>query len=253
MKFVIALFFTFMTFVAATLSSAAGLENMTDAERSVFRSEVRAYLLDNPEVILEAIKVLEDRQKAAAATSDLDLVKANYDALAFDGYSFVGGNPDGKITVVEFSDYRCAFCKRAFPEVLSLLKNNDDVRFVLKEFPILGPESTLASQAAISVLINQGPDLYEAFHDALMKFNGPVNLATLTKIAGDVGADTDKMKAHMDDDVTNQIIASNRALAQTMQITGTPTFIIGPEMLRGYMPLAGMQQFVDRARAHLQQ
>ncbi len=253
MKNLITLFIAGLALMFATFASAAGIEDMTDTERAAFRAEVRAYLLDNPEVILEAIQVLEERQAQQAAVTDLDLVQQNYDALVNDGFSFVGGNPDGAITIVEFSDYRCPYCKRAYTEVMALLEENDDVRFVLKEFPILGPDSTLASQAAISVLVNQGPELYEKFHDALMTYNGPINRESLDRIAADVGVDVQKMDDHMDDDLVNQIIASNRALAQTMQITGTPTFIIGPEMLRGYAPQATMQEFVDRARQHLQQ
>ena len=239
--------------LGATFAQAAGLEDMTDAERDVFRAEVRAYLLENPEVIIEAIQVLEERQAQVESQSDLDLVRGNYEALVNDGYSWVGGNPEGTITVVEFSDYRCAFCKRAHAEVNALLAANDDVRFVMKEFPILGPDSTLAAQAAISILVNQGDEVYETFNDLLMRHNGAVNVKTLSKLAVDAGGDVDLMVAHMNDPIVEQIIASNHALGQTMQISGTPTFIIGPEMLRGFMPVAGMQEYVDRARAQLSQ
>lgn len=237
--------------LGATFSQAAGLQDMSDAEREAFRAEVREYLLENPEVILEAIQVLEQRQVQDEAQSDLDLVRNNFDALANDGYSWVGGNPDGPITIVEFSDYRCTYCKRAHEEVKALLENNDDVRFVLKEFPILGPDSTLAAQAAVSILVNQGDEVYEAFNDLLMRHNGAVNVKSMSKLIKQAGGDADLMVAHMDDELVQQILASNRALGQTMQISGTPTFVIGPEMLRGYMPLAGMQQYVDRARAQL--
>lgn len=240
-----------MALLGATFAHAAGLENMTDAEREVFRAEVRAYLLDNPEVILEAIQVLEQREVAAEAQGDLELVRINFEDLTQDGYSWVGGNPDGAITIVEFSDYRCSFCKRAHPEIQTLLENNDDVRFVLKEFPILGADSTLASRAAISVLINQGDDIYEEFHDGLMTHNGAVNVKTLSRLLSDVGGDVDLMVEHMDDEVVTQIIAKNRALASRMKITGTPSFLIGTEMLRGFAPASAMQNFVDRARSQL--
>ena len=237
--------------LGATFTQAAGLENMTDAEREVFRAEVRAYLLDNPDVILEAIQVLEQRQAQDEARGDLDLVQENFEELTRDGFSWVGGNPDGAITIVEFSDYRCAFCKRAHPEIIALLAANDDVRFVLKEFPILGADSTLASKAAISVLINQGDDIYGAFHDSLMGHNGAVNIKTLSRLLTGVGGDADLMVAHIDDEVVTQIIAKNRALATRMKITGTPSFLIGTEMLRGFAPASAMQNFVDRARSDL--
>jgi len=240
-----------MALFGATFSLAGGVDDMTADERDVFRAEVRAYLLDNPEVILEAIQVLEQRQAQNEAQSDIDLVRANFADLTRDGYSFVGGNPDGAITIVEFSDYRCAFCKRAFPEVRALLDANDDVRFVLKEFPILGPESTLASKAAISVLINQGPAIYEEFHDALMNHNGPINMKTLSRLLADTGGDVDLMAEHMDDDVVTQMIAKNYALATRMNISGTPSFLIGTEMLRGFAPASAMQKFIDRARSQL--
>lgn len=239
--------------LGATFSQAAGLENMTDAEREIFRAEVRAYLLADPEVILDAIQVLEQRQAQSEAQSDLDLVLTNFDELTRDGYSWVGGNPDGAITMVEFSDYRCAFCKRAYPEIKILLENNDDVRFVLKEFPILGPDSTLASEAAISVLINQGSEMYEAFHDSLMNHNGAMNIKTISRLLAGVGGDVDLMIEHMDDEIVGQMIAKNQALAVRMNISGTPSFLIGTEMLRGFAPASSMQKFVDRARSQLEQ
>jgi len=237
--------------LGATFSHAAGLENMTDAEREVFRAEVRTYLLENPEVILEAIQVLEKRQADDEASGDLDLVKENFAELTRDGYSWVGGNPDGAITIVEFSDYRCSFCKRAHPEVLALLAANDDVRFVLKEFPILGADSTLASKAAISVLTQQGDAIYGAFHDLLMEHSGAINIKTLSRLLEDAGGDADLMAAHIDDPLVAEIIAKNRALASRMKITGTPSFLIGTEMMRGFAPASTMQNFVDRARDQL--
>ena len=237
--------------LGATFTQAAGLENMTDAEREVFRAEVRAYLLDYPEVILEAIQVLEQREAQQEAQSDLELVQENFEELTRDGFSWVGGNPDGAITIVEFSDYRCAFCKRAHPEIAALLAANDDVRFVLKELPILGADSTLTSRAAIAVLTSQGDDIYGAFHDLLMEHNGAVNVKTLSRLVVKAGGDADLMVAHMDDPVVDQIIAKNRALASRMKITGTPSFLIGTEMMRGFAPASSMQSFVDRARAQL--
>lgn len=240
-----------VTLFGATFAQAQGLENMTDAEREVFRSEVRAYLLDNPEVILEAIQVLEQRQAHEEAQSDIDLVKDNFEELTRDGFSWVGGNPDGAITIVEFSDYRCAYCKRAHSEVATLLAANDDVRLVLKEFPILGADSTLASRAAISVLTQQGNEIYGAFHDLLMAHNGAINIKTLSRLVKNAGGDADLMVAHLDDPLVDEIIAKNRDLANRMKITGTPSFLIGTEMLRGFAPASAMQDFVDRARSQL--
>lgn len=251
MNFIKAFAIAAIALFGATFAHATDIQNMNGAEQDAFRAEVREYLLENPEVILEAIEIMEKRQAIIEAQSELSLVQDNFDALAYDGYSWVGGNPDGAITIVEFSDYRCTYCKRAHKEVQALLENNDDVRLVLKEFPILGPDSTLAAKAAVSILIKQGDDVYEAFNDLLMRNNGAINIKTLSKFAKQAGGDAELMVEHMDDDLVVQILASNRALGQVMKITGTPSFVIGPEMLRGYMPVAGMQQYVDRARAQL--
>ena len=251
MNFMKTLLIAGVALLGATFANAAGLESMTAAEREAFRVEVRAYLLDNPEVILEAIQVLEQREAQAEAKGDLGLVQENFEELTRDGYSWVGGNPDGAITIVEFSDYRCSFCKRAYPEVKALLAANDDVRFVLKEFPILGADSTFASKAAISVLINQGSEIYGDFHGRIMKHNGAINEKTLSSLLEKAGGDVDLMLAHMDDEVITQMIAKNRALATRMKISGTPSFLIGTEMLRGFAPEEAMQKFVDRARSQL--
>ncbi len=234
----------------ATVSSAQGLENLTDAEREAFRAEVREYLLDNPEVILEAIQVLEERQAMASAENDRRLVEAFSQDLTDDGYSYVAGNPDGAITIVEFLDYRCGYCKRSHPAVQAILESNDDIRLVVKEFPILGADSTMASRAATAILAYQR-DSYKTFSDLLMEHNGPINEIVLAELAHEAGADADQMLSQMNDEVVNQIIAKNHGLAQQMQITGTPTFVIGPEMIRGFIPQELMQQMVDDVRANL--
>ncbi len=233
------------------LASAQSFTDMSDAETEAFGAAVRAYLLDNPEVIMEAVAVLEQRQQQNAATSDQDLVAQYYEQIFNDGYSHVSGNPDGAIEIVEFSDYKCGYCKRAYPELLVLIQNNPDIRFVLKEYPILGAESVLASRAAIAVLINEGDEAYERFHNALMLENGPLTDLSLPMIAETLDIDSAKMVETMNTALVTQILQSNRSLGQQMQISGTPTFVVGNQMLRGYVPLAQMQQIVDDVRQNL--
>ena len=114
--------------VLALPVAALDLQSMTDEERAIFREEVRAYLMENPEVIMEAVAVLEEREAAAQAQADLSLVSDNASAIFDDGYSRVGGNPDGDITLVEFLDYRCGFCKRAHGEIAKLLEADGNIR-----------------------------------------------------------------------------------------------------------------------------
>ena len=121
-------------------ASAVELDSLTDAERAAFRAEVRAYLLENPEVLQEAIGVLQQREQQAQTVSDTQLIVEYSEELFNDRHSFVGGNPAGDITIVEFLDYRCGYCKRAFPEIEALIAADANIRFVVKEYPILGEQ-----------------------------------------------------------------------------------------------------------------
>jgi protein-disulfide isomerase len=221
----------------AATPAAADLTDMDDAEREAFRSEVRAYLLDNPEVLMEAIAVLEQRQAAAEAERDSMGVAANEDAIFNSAFDWVGGNPEGDVVLVEFMDYRCSFCRRANPEVEALIEMDGNIRYIVKEFPILGEQSTLASQFAIATRIVNGDDAYERMHDALITMRGDVNEASLAATANELGLDPTPILDAMDDPLVAQTIAYNRDLATRLQISGTPSFVFGDQLVRGYVPL----------------
>lgn len=230
-------------------AAAFDMSAMTDAERDAFRAEIRSYLLENPEVLLEAIQVLEDREAVAQAENDAALLQANAAEIFDDPDSWVGGNPDGDVTVVEFLDYRCGYCKRAHPEVLQLLESDGNIRYIVKEFPILGEQSVLASQFAIAVLRHEGGDAYAEANDELMNFRGNITKESLAGLSDEMGLDTAGVLAMMDDPEIERVIAENRQLAQTLAINGTPSFIFETEMLRGYAPLDAMQAVVAQVRA----
>ncbi|MGZ2257712.1 DsbA family protein [Roseobacter sp. A03A-229] len=229
-------------------ASALDLQSMTEEERTLFRSEVRAYLMDNPEVIMEAVQALENRQAEAQAQADLTLVSDHADAIFNDGFSFVGGNPDGDITLVEFMDYRCGFCKRAYGEVEKLLESDGNIRFIVKEFPILGEQSLLASRFAIATRQLEGDEAYKSLHDALMEFNGDITLPALRRLSETYGLDAEAIEARMEDEAVTEEIRKTRALAQQLQITGTPTFVMHDEMLRGFLPYDQMRALVEEKR-----
>lgn len=234
--------------LSAALAAPLAAEEMTELERDAFRAEVRAYLLDNPEVIMEAIDVLQARQEAAKGEEDLALVQTHKEALFNDANSWVGGNPDGDITIVEFTDYRCSFCRKAFSEIEELIKQDGNIRFVVKEFPILGEASVISARFAIAVLQLHGNDAYKAAHDGLISLRGEPDTATLSALAGELGLDADPILARMNAPEVDAVIAANYALGDAMQISGTPTFVVGRQMLRGYVPLEAMQQVVADER-----
>ncbi len=228
---------------------AGGLGEMTPAEKDAFRAEVRQYLLENPDVIVEAMQVLQDRKTQAAAQADIDMLHANAEAIFEDPASWVGGNPDGTVTIVEFMDYRCGYCRKAYGEVEDLVKTDGNIRFVVKEFPILGDDSVISSKFAIAMRILHGDDAYKAAHDGLIGLRGSPDADTLGRLAASLGFDAAELTAKMESPEVMAVIQANHALAGQLNITGTPTFVIGDQMLRGYVPEADMQKIVDQARA----
>ncbi len=229
-------------------ASAMDLTELTDAERAQFRAEVRAYLMDNPEVIMEAVELLQSREAEAQAQADVNMVSDNAAAIFDDGYSWVGGNPEGDITLVEFLDYRCGYCKRAHGEVAKLLETDGNIRIIVKELPILGEDSVLASRFAIATKQVEGGDAYKAMNDALMAYSGSITVPAMRRIAETLDLDAGAIEARMDSEEVTQEIAQTRALAQTLQISGTPTFVVHDEMLRGYLPYDQMRAIVDDKR-----
>lgn len=227
---------------------ALDLDAMTDAERTAFGAEVRAYLLENPEVMQEAFEVLQLREQQAQVANDVELVQTHSEALFNDRHSYVGGNPTGDITIVEFMDYRCSYCKRAFPEVEALLAADSNIRFIVKEFPILGEQSVLASRFAVATQLVAGDEAYRSVHDTLMEFRGDITQASMTRLAELLELDAEAIIAQMDSDEVTSIIAKNRQLGQDLAITGTPTFVIGDQMVRGYIPIDAMEELVAALR-----
>lgn len=240
---------TITTLTAALMVSATAVSaEMTDVERQAFRDEVRAYLLENPEVLIEAMDVLQSRQETASAQKDLDTLRTNADFIYRDPNSWVGGNPEGDITVVEFIDYRCGYCRKAHDEVAELVKSDGNIRFVVKEFPILGEQSILSSQFAIAVRQLYGDEAYKTAHDALITLRGEANSETLARLASDLGHDPDAIAAKMTTPEVLSVIEQNHAIAAKLDISGTPTFVVDETMVRGYVPLDGMRQIVAGER-----
>ena len=222
---------------------------MSEADRTALRAEIRSYLLDHPEVLMEAIAVLDKRRDAKAAADDAAMLKANADAIFHDPDSWVGGNPSGDVTLVEFMDYRCGYCRKALGEVADLVKSDGNIRFVVKEFPILGAQSDAAARFAIAVRQLHGDAAYAKVHEALMTMAGDVTPASLAKVAAAAGVgDLGAVRARMDSPMVQAVIDANLALGQKLAISGTPTFVVEDTMLRGYVPLAGMRQIVAAAR-----
>ncbi|MGH1414635.1 MAG: DsbA family protein [Pelagimonas sp.] len=224
------------------------LKNMSEAERAAFGDAVRGYLLENPGVIFEAAALYEEQQAAQQERADETLVADNAEALYNDGYSFVDGNPDGDVTIVEFLDYRCGYCRKAHPEVAELIEKDGNIRLIVKEFPILGEASMISARFAIATQIVGGDEAYKAVHEALIAMKGNPGKSPLVRLAGTLGLDGDAIWAETESEEVTRRIAETRALGQKMGINGTPSFAFGDQMVRGYAPLPAMKEIVAELR-----
>lgn len=235
------------TTALASPALAFDISAMTEDEKAAFGQAVRDYLMENPQVLIESINVLETRQAETAAQSDLELVAANRQAIFEDGHSWVGGNPDGDLTMVEFIDYRCGVCRQFNQEVHDAVEEDGNIKLILKEFPILGEDSEQSSRFAIAALQVGGDVAYRAAHDALITLRTPASPEALRGIAETIGLDADEVLARMSSDGVTRVLDQNHQLGQTMAIQGTPTFIIGDQMLRG-VPRAGVAATIAQIR-----
>ena len=239
---------TLWALFAAPFTSAADLSNLSETDRKVFGQEVKRYLIENPEVIFEAVDAFKAQQAANEAQNDFALVQQHSAALFDDGFSYQGGNLEGDITLVEFIDYRCGYCKKAFQELNELLEADGNIRLILKELPILGEASIAASRFAVAVKQLYGADAYKRVHDALFSLPGQPTPATLSSMSRKLDLDTDKILDHMASNEVAEEISKTAKLAQKMKISGTPTFVMQDEILRGYLPLESMQAILRDKR-----
>lgn len=229
------------------IAPAIAEEPLTADQKDAVRALVREVLRENPELVMEALQTLQQRQELAKQEAQVEMVKAHHDQLVNDPESPIGGNPNGDVTIVEFMDYRCGYCKRVFPELQQLFKADGNIRFIVKELPILGPDSVLAAKAALTVW-KQHPDRYMEFHATMMDARGALSDARILKMAGDMGLDTGPIAAAMKSTDLDAVIERNVALAQALGINGTPAFIIGDQLVPGAVGIDTLRALVERAR-----
>lgn len=225
----------------SALAPAAAADKPLDKE--AVEKIVRDYLVANPEVILEAIQALERKEQAAAEAAQAEALVTNRKALLESGP--VGGNPKGDVTLVEFFDYNCGYCKRTHPERTEAVKKDGKVKVIYKEFPILSPSSTEAARAALAA-DKQGK--YEAFHSALMSHQGPLNSDVIRETAKKVGINVKQMEDDMGDPSIQAQIDANIELARALGIRGTPGFVIGDTLIPGAIGAEQFAEYFNNAR-----
>ena len=216
-----------------------------DVLQDKFEKRVKAYLLDHPEVIIEAANRYESKQAAQRETEAQVVLRARAEEVFRDKASPIAGNPSGDATLVEFFDYNCPYCRRLVPIMEKLINADPQLRVVYKEFPILGPNSVFAAKAALAAN-EQGK--YVPFHDGLFQLRGATEPDAVMEVAGKVGVDIERLKSDMKQPAIQAALEKNLALAQALRINGTPGFVIGDQILRGATDLTALQKLIRASR-----
>ena len=196
------------------------------------RQVVKDYLIKNPEVMLEVQDALNDKQEKKIAESQASTLKSKKDEIFNSPNDAVLGNPNGSVTLVEFFDYNCGYCKKSYPDLVNLIKSDPKLRVVIKDFPILGPDSVKAHIVARAVMKIM-PEKYAEFHKELLTIPGRSNEEKAIKIAVKLGVDEQKLRSTMQDESLQQAFVDNGQLAYALGINGTPSYILGNNVLVG--------------------
>jgi protein-disulfide isomerase len=206
---------------------------------------IHDYILAHPEVLIQSLRIARDREQIRQEVRSKNLITSLKKELVDDPMTPVRGNPNGDITLVEFFDYRCPYCRQVEPWLQTLIKNNPDLRVVEKQLAILGPASVNEARIALAAF-KQGK--HEAFHDAVMSKKPNVDEATIRELAEQAGLDPDRMKADMNSPEADAEIKHTFEIAKTLGLSGTPAFIVGNELVPGATDLETLQAMVDEAR-----
>jgi protein-disulfide isomerase len=217
----------------------------TPEQEKAIREVVRDYLVKHPEVLVEAIQALQEKQQAADKDQRQKALVEHRAELDRDAASPVAGNPKGDVTVVEFFDYRCPYCKSVSDRLFDTIKADGKVRYVLKEFPILGPESVFAAKAALAA---QKQGKYVEFHRALMAARGNLDEAAVMALAKSVGLDQKRLRDEMDGRDIAEHIDRNMKLAQALKIDGTPAFVVGDQLVPGAVSTDTLKTLIEQTR-----
>ncbi len=231
---------------AMTMALPAFADNFSAAQKTEMEKIVHDYLMEHPEILRDMANKLDVNDKKNEAEARIGTLQSKAGEIFHDASDAVVGNPKGDVTVVEFFDYNCGWCKKSIVEMKALVAKDKNVRIVMKEFPIFGEGSEYAARAALAS-VKQGK--YWAFHQALFASESKVTAEVTDQIAAEVGLDVAKMKKDMQDPAIAENIQKTQILAQTMLITGTPAFIVDDQVFPGYTQLDGLEASLATVRA----
>ncbi|GJD59745.1 DsbA family protein [Methylobacterium dankookense] len=234
--------------VVPALAQQQGASPFTDAQRQAIEAIVKDYLVKNPEVLQEVIAEGEKRQLETQRLAQAAALKESKDALLNSPHDVIAGNPSGDVTLIEFFDYNCGYCRKALIDVQTLIKSDPKLRVVIKDFPVLGPESLEASQIALAVKQQlKGEKLFE-FHQKLLESKGRVNGARALEVAKAMGLDVAKVQKDAQGPEVKAALTENRGLGDKLGLSGTPAFIIGEEIIPGAVGVEPIRKTIADVR-----
>ena len=244
---VLAIIIALFSVITSAQAQGQNVQGLSDAQKKDVEAVIGEYLRAHPEVILDSVRAMQERDQAAQIKRQQDSLVARRQEIEKDPASPVIGNPNGTVTVTEFFDYRCGYCKAVFPSVQQLLKDDPNVRYVMKELPILTPESRIAAKLALAVWKTE-PKRYQELHTRLMSAQGDFSERRIFAIAKEAGVDVERAKRGMDAPDIEQALTANMELAQALGITGTPGFVVGKQLAPGAIDYDTLKRFVAEAR-----
>ena len=238
--------FALVLFAAPPSASA---QAFSDGQRGEIENIIKNYLLSHPEVLEDAMAELNKRQAAAESEKHEASVTENSNAIFNSPRGVLLGNKDGDVTFVEFFDYNCGYCKRAMTDMLDLMKSDSKLKVVLKEFPVLGEGSVEAAQVAVAVRMqDSGGKKYLDFHQKLLGGRGPADKARALAAARDAGLDVGRIEKDLASPEVKATIEENFKLAEAMGMNGTPSYVIGKQIVVGAIGLEGLKEKIGLAR-----
>ena len=237
-----------LTLAFALAAPGAYANDFSPAQKGAIETIVRDYLLQNPEILRDAYAELERRQAREEANARQRAITENRALLYSSNNHAIAGNPDGKITLIEFFDYNCGYCKQALPDLIRLTKEQPDLRLVLKDFPVLGQGSIEAAQVAIALRKQLKGEKFFAFHTKLLGTRGGIGKAQALAAARDAGADMNQLAKDMEGPEVSATLQESARLADALSLSGTPTYVVGDEVVVGAVGYAQLKARLDNVR-----
>jgi protein-disulfide isomerase len=245
MKLITALLAAVFVGIGCLAAAPASADEFTPAQKQELGAFIKDYLVNNPDVLRAAIEALDKHDKEAAEAERQKVVSSQAGDLFSSKYQATIGNPKGTATLVEFFDYNCHFCKGALPDVAKLLKDDPNLKLVLKDYPVLGPGSVEAAKVAFAARNQLPGDKFWAFHSKLLGMHGPIGKAQALEVARDLGLDMNRLEKDMDSPDVKQGLSEVMQLADALQINGTPTFVVGQDVVVGAVGYDQLKDKVD--------